>query len=134
MSYCRALRQFSSYIGHTADLATEDQVRNYYIHIVNQRILSASSLNVIHHAMKKFHSITVPKGLRSFIRSYPNECCHALFEASRESLPALASYSRLIGSPNLGFVAVLHTWGRDLNYHSPFELHRSKWRVELIGS
>lgn len=62
-------------------------------------------------------TFTVPKRMREFIRSHPQDGYPALLEATRESLCALASDSRWIGSSNLGFVAVLHTWGRDLNYH-----------------
>lgn len=62
-------------------------------------------------------TFTVPKEMREFIRSHPKECYQALFEATRQALSALASDPRWIGSANVGFVAVLHTWGRDLNYH-----------------
>ncbi|MCY3010976.1 MAG: transposase, partial [Planctomycetota bacterium] len=40
-----------------------------------------------------------------------------LFEASKETLVALAKEPKYIGSPNIGATAVLHTWGRDLNYY-----------------
>jgi hypothetical protein len=62
-------------------------------------------------------TFTVPAEMRKFIRSHPKECLRALFDAVRDSLCNLASDSRWIGSPHLGFVSVLHTWGRDLNYH-----------------
>lgn len=57
-SYCRALRKFATYLGKTADQATEDQVRKYIIHILDERKLSASTLNVIHQALKKFYTIS----------------------------------------------------------------------------
>jgi hypothetical protein len=41
----------------------------------------------------------------------------ALFEAAKETLFALAKDPKYIGSPNIGATGVLHTWGRDLNYH-----------------
>jgi hypothetical protein len=44
-SYCRALRKFATYLGYTDDFATEEQVRNDFIHIVDQRMLSASTLS-----------------------------------------------------------------------------------------
>jgi hypothetical protein len=62
-------------------------------------------------------TFTVPAEMRKFIRSHPKECLRALFGAVRDLLYDLASDSRWIGSPHLGFVSVLHTWGRDLNYH-----------------
>jgi hypothetical protein len=62
-------------------------------------------------------TFTVPAEFRSFMRSHPRECYKALFEASKETLVALAKDPKYIGSPNIGATAVLHTWGRDLNYH-----------------
>ena len=62
-------------------------------------------------------TFTVPAEFRSFMRSHPRECYKALFEASKETLVALAKEPKYIGSPNIGATAVLHTWGRDLNYH-----------------
>ena len=52
-----------------------------------------------------------------FMRSYPRECYKALFEAAKETLFALAKDPKYIGSSNINATGVLHTWGRDLNYH-----------------
>ncbi len=41
----------------------------------------------------------------------------ALFEASSEALRALAADPRFVGTNRLGFFGVLHTWGRNLEYH-----------------
>ena len=62
-------------------------------------------------------TFTVPAEFRPFMRSYPRECYKALFEAAKETLFALAKDPKYIGSPNIGATGVLHTWGRDLNYH-----------------
>jgi hypothetical protein len=62
-------------------------------------------------------TFTVPAEFRSFMRSHPRECYKALFKAAKETLVALAKEPKYIGSPNIGATAVLHTWGRDLNYH-----------------
>jgi hypothetical protein len=62
-------------------------------------------------------TFTVPAKLRAFLRSYPREAYTALFEASSEALKALAVDPRRIGTKRPGFFGVLHTWGRDLNYH-----------------
>ncbi len=62
-------------------------------------------------------TFTVPKEFRPFMRSHPKECYRAIFEAARLSLVKLAKDPRFIGSGNIGMTGVLHTWGRDLNYH-----------------
>lgn len=62
-------------------------------------------------------TFTVPKELRPFVRSHPKECYKALFDASSATLIELASNPKYIGSSNIGLTGVLHTWGRDLNYH-----------------
>jgi|SRR6056297_184105 len=62
-------------------------------------------------------TFTVPEPFRQFIRSHPRECYRALFEAAKESLVKLAKDPKYVGSDKIGMTAVLHTWGRDLNYH-----------------
>ena len=41
----------------------------------------------------------------------------ALFEASSQTLCALAADPRFVGTDRIGFLGVLHTWGRTLKYH-----------------
>lgn len=60
-SYCRVMRKFNEACKKPLDQATEEDVRKYYIEIVDQRKLSASTINVIHQGMKKFYSITCPR-------------------------------------------------------------------------
>lgn len=60
---------------------------------------------------------TVPQTLRPFIRSHPRMAYHALFKASSTALKRLAKDERFIGTPLPGFTGVLHTWGRQLQYH-----------------
>ena len=62
-------------------------------------------------------TFTIPAEFRMFMRSNPRACYKALFEAAKETLFALAKDPKYIGSPNIGATGVLHTWGRDLNYH-----------------
>lgn len=62
-------------------------------------------------------TFTVPKEIRRFIRSNPKECYRALMKASADTLTKLAKDPKYIGSSRLGMTSVLHTWGRDLNYH-----------------
>lgn len=62
-------------------------------------------------------TLTVPEEFRSFIRSHPRQCYRALMQAAYQSLATLAKDPKYVGSDKLGAIAVLHTWGRDLNYH-----------------
>ena len=67
-----------------------------------------------HHFMVTF---TVPEQLRRFIRSNQRICYHGLFKASSQTLKKLAADERHIGGDLPGFFGVLHTWGRQLQYH-----------------
>lgn len=62
-------------------------------------------------------TFTVPAEFRWFMRSHPRECYQALFKAAYHALVKLAKDPKYLGSGKLGMVAVLHTWGRDLDYH-----------------
>jgi hypothetical protein len=62
-------------------------------------------------------TFTIPKEFRPFVRSHPRECYKALFEAAYQAMVKLAKDPKYLGSPNIGTTGVLHTWGRDLNYH-----------------
>ncbi|MFQ5904639.1 MAG: transposase zinc-binding domain-containing protein, partial [Candidatus Binatia bacterium] len=62
-------------------------------------------------------TFTVPEELRDFIRSHQRVCYDALFKASSEALKLLAKDERFIGTDLPGFTGILHTWGRQLQYH-----------------
>ena len=62
-------------------------------------------------------TFTVPATLRPFIRSHQRVAYHALFQASATALKRLATDERFIGTALPGFTGVLHTWGRQLQYH-----------------
>jgi hypothetical protein len=62
-------------------------------------------------------TFTLPQSLRAFVRSHQQVAYEALFQASVSALRALASDGRLIGADKLGMFRVLHTWGRQVNYH-----------------
>jgi Putative transposase/Transposase zinc-binding domain len=62
-------------------------------------------------------TFTVPETLRPFIRSHQRLAYHALFTASSLALKRLAHDERFIGTDLPGFTGVLHTWGRQLQYH-----------------
>jgi len=67
-----------------------------------------------HHFMITF---TVPQQLRRFIRSHQRKAYSALFAASSQTLKAVAANERFVGGDLPGFFGVLHTWGRQLQYH-----------------
>ena len=62
-------------------------------------------------------TFTVPQSLRRFLRSHKRLGYEALFHASSQALKKLARDPRLLGSDLAGFTGVLHTWGRQLQYH-----------------
>lgn len=62
-------------------------------------------------------TFTVPKQLRRFIRGHPRECLPAILAAAAATMMELAKNPKYVGSSNLGFTGVLHTWGRTLTYH-----------------
>jgi Transposase zinc-binding domain/Putative transposase len=62
-------------------------------------------------------TFTVPETLRPFIRSHQRIASQALFPASSFALKRLAKDERFIGTEIPGFTGVLHTWGRQLQYH-----------------
>jgi len=62
-------------------------------------------------------TFTVPETLRPFIRSHQRLAYQALFQASATALKRLAKDERFIGTDLPGFTGVLHTWGRQLQYH-----------------
>jgi len=62
-------------------------------------------------------TFTVPPGVQRVMRSHPSDGYEAMFKASNESLKTLAADQRHIGTKRPGFFGVLHTWGRDVNYH-----------------
>jgi hypothetical protein len=67
-----------------------------------------------HHFMLTF---TVPQPLRAFLRSHQRVGYAALFEASAAAIKKLAADPKYIGADTPGFFGVLHTWGRQLQYH-----------------
>jgi len=67
-----------------------------------------------HHFMLTF---TVPECLREFLRSHQRIGYGALFAASAGAIKKLAADPRRLGGDIPGFLGVLHTWGRQLQYH-----------------
>ena len=62
-------------------------------------------------------TFTVPETLRAFIRSHQRLVSQAMLQASATALKRLATDERFIGTDLPGCTGVLHTWGRQLQYH-----------------
>ena len=62
-------------------------------------------------------TFTLPRQFHGIARCYPEKVYRALFDASAESLKALESDKRFIGCKLTGFFGILHTWGRQIQYH-----------------
>jgi len=67
-----------------------------------------------HHFMVTF---TVPSELRDIIRKHQRQCYGFLFEASSQAMAELLTNGRHTKGDTSGFFGVLHTWGRQLQYH-----------------
>jgi hypothetical protein len=61
-------------------------------------------------------TLTVPEGLRRWIRSHPALGYDLLLAASAQALQDLAQNPKRLGA-SLGMLGVLHTWTRTLEYH-----------------
>lgn len=81
-------------------------------------------------------TVTLPKPLQHIIRSHQRLGYAALFSSTIAALKKLARDRRFLGTPLIGLVAVLHTWGAQLQYHPHLHLvipggglspDRSRW-------
>jgi hypothetical protein len=61
-------------------------------------------------------TFTLPSTLHGLAHQHQKDLYNILFRASAEALQDLAGDPRYIGG-KIGMVGVLHTWGRQLNYH-----------------
>ena len=64
-----------------------------------------------------FVTFTIPAELRSFVRSNQEVCYRAMFDAVAFALKTALANPKFCGADTVGFTSVLHTFGRDLNYH-----------------
>ena len=67
-----------------------------------------------HHFLLTF---TVPQQVRRFIRANQRHAYNAMFAASSAAINKLVRDPRHVGADMSGFTGVLHTWGRQLQYH-----------------
>lgn len=61
-------------------------------------------------------TFTVPEGLRAWLRSHQKLGYGLLLQESARALQDVAGRAKYLGA-KLGFLSVLHTWGRQLQYH-----------------
>ena len=62
-------------------------------------------------------TFTIPEELRAVARSHQDVVYRAMFECAAESLRTLEADKRFVGCNVAGFFGVLHTWGRQMQYH-----------------
>lgn len=62
-------------------------------------------------------TFTVPPEVQRVMRRHPRDGYDTLFQASSAALKTLAANPRHVGTRKPGFFGVLHTWGRELQYH-----------------
>jgi chloramphenicol O-acetyltransferase len=62
-------------------------------------------------------TFTIPDELRPLFRSNQQAAYSAMFSAASDTLKTLAKDKHYVGVNKTGFTAVLHTWGRQLQYH-----------------
>lgn len=61
-------------------------------------------------------TFTVPEGLRAWLRSHQRVGYGALLKESAQTLQDVARRDKYLGA-ELGLLSVLHTWGRQLQFH-----------------
>lgn len=69
-----------------------------------------------------FLTFTLPEALRRTIRSHQRAGYAAMFSCTYDALKALANDKRFLGTSRIGFLAALHTWGAQLQYHPHLHL------------
>lgn len=65
-------------------------------------------------------TFTIPEALRVVARSHQKVFYSAMFQCASEALRTLEADPRFVGCKVSGFFGVLHTWGRQLQYHPHF--------------
>jgi hypothetical protein len=62
-------------------------------------------------------TFTLPEALQAVAYRHPKPLYDALLDEAAASLRTLEADPRFVGCPVAGFFGVLHTWGRQLQYH-----------------
>lgn len=70
-----------------------------------------------------YHGVfTVPSPLHAFFHARPREMYALLFEAVSSTLQRFSDRDRRLEGARLGFIALLHTWGSQLQFHPHLHL------------
>jgi len=77
-------------------------------------------------------TFTVPEEIRRFIRRHQRLAYNGLFKASSSAMKTLAADAKYIGGDLPGFFGVLHTWGRQLQFHPHIHISTS-WCPAVHG-
>ena len=65
-----------------------------------------------------YHAVfTVPECLRVFFEFGRRECFDALFVAARKAIERMCAKNRRLAGAKPGMIAMLHTWGSQLQFH-----------------
>ncbi len=67
-------------------------------------------------------TVPLPKALQRFIRCHQRSGYAAMFSCTYAALKKLAGDSRFLGTSGIGLLAVLHSWGSQLQYHPHLHL------------
>lgn len=62
-------------------------------------------------------TFTIPKEMRGFMRTSQKKAYNIFFKAASDTLKLLMKNPKFVGGDLPGFFAVLHTWGRQIQYH-----------------
>jgi len=62
-------------------------------------------------------TFTVPAEIRAFCLSFQKQAYGAMFKAAADATRLLAKDPHYIGAETIGLTGVLHTWGRQMQYH-----------------
>jgi len=64
---------------------------------------------------------TIPQELNAFCLKYPKEMYNILFQSSKETLMTFGNDTKHLGA-QMGMIALLHTWGQNLQLHPHIHL------------
>jgi len=106
--YTRSVRQIVDFYKKTPDLITEVELEDYFLHRQNEDQWSAATMRIDYCGIRLFFQNVLKREWHVFT---------ALFAASSQTLKALTPDPKYIGGDLPGFLGVLHTWGRQLQYH-----------------
>ena len=107
-SYMRAVRQLQNFCCKALEDITEEEVREYWVYRREQDLLPCNYF---------LATFTLPEAVQAVAWQHPSGVYDALLDEARSALRTLEADPRFVGCRVSGFFGVLHTWGRQLQYH-----------------